>query len=185
MPFIALGNLIGQMSPHRDFCAQCHADRSPGRQPSYQPDPFLGTHEHSKDMVALRRKAVSMRHHLSETEWTDEARAVVLLYLRWRDGQCCGVCGLMMMAQDAVIDHVIPKRFGVFDIRNGRAVAGVAYESKLHHIDNIQAAHERCRDDEGATDRVVLWRNLSLPLLPSAGRAQAVWTAPVWFPPQQ
>lgn len=47
-----------------------------------------------------------------------------------------------MKLKGALIDHVVPKVFAVFDIRRGRkAVTGTRYTSRLHKPDNLQAAH--------------------------------------------
>ena len=71
-----------------------------------------------------------------------------------------------MKLKGALIDHVVPKVFAVFDIRRGRkAVTGTRYTSRLHKPDNLQAAHTYCNRSKGNKPEIVEWRHPSMPPL--------------------
>jgi len=56
-----------------------------------------------------------------------------------------GCCAGEMKLKGAQIEHVVPKVFAVFDVRKGgKAEPGTRYTSRLHKIDNLQAAHTYC-----------------------------------------
>ena len=68
------------------------------------------------------------------------------------------------------IEHIdpAPKRFGRFDHRRGLVTSGSGYESRLHHVDNLeQAAHDYCNRAKGNSPRVVDWRH------PPCGRCRS------------
>ena len=66
------------------------------------------------------------------------------------------------------VEHVIPKKFGYFDFSKGRASPGTALASKLHHVDNLQAAHDYCNQAKGNSPVATDWRHPGLPSLPVA-----------------
>ena len=60
----------------------------------------------------------------------------------------------------------MPKVFAVFDVRKGgKAEPGTRYKSRLHKIDNLQAAHTYCNKRKGNTPEVTKWRHPSMPPL--------------------
>ena len=93
-------------------------------------------------------------------------------YLWWRDDRRCGLCALRMAPADAQIEHVVPKKFGLFDLQNSgrgrRAVAGREWRSRLHHPDNLQVAHAYCNRPKGNTPDPSNWRHPELRPLPVA-----------------
>ena len=63
----------------------------------------------------------------------------------------------------------MPKVFAVFDVhKGGRAVVGTRHKSRLHKLDNLQAAHSYCNKRKGNTDMVAKWRHPSMSALPVA-----------------
>ena len=104
--------------------------------------------------------------------WNDGAhRKRMLSYVHRRDGGRCGLCAGEMKLEGAQIEHVVPKVFAVFDVRKGgTAVRGTRYKSRLHKIDNLQAAHTYCNKRKGNTPKVAKWRHPAMPPLPVADR---------------
>ena len=97
-------------------------------------------------------------------KWHEEHRKKVLRYLWKRDDRRCGLCGAEMKLEGAQVEHIVPKVFAVFDIRKGgKAVEGTRYRSRLHKLDNLQAAHTYCNRRKGNTPLVSKWRHPSMP----------------------
>ena len=108
--------------------------------------------------------------------WDDDHRRSRLRYVHDRDGGRCGICTAQMKIKGAQIEHVVPKVFVLFDVgKNGKAEPGTQYKSRLHKIDNLQAAHTYCNKRKGNTPEVVKWRHPAMPPLtvadPEDGRA--------------
>ena len=98
--------------------------------------------------------------------WDDAHRRRVLSYVFDRDSGRCGLCAGEMKLQGAHIEHVVPKVFAVFDVRKGgKAEPGTRYKSRLHKIDNLQAAHTYCNKRKGNTPEVAKWRHPAMPPL--------------------
>lgn len=101
--------------------------------------------------------------------WDDAHRRKVLSYIHNRDGGRCGLCAGEMKVKGAQIEHVVPKVFAVFDVRKGgKAEPGTRYKSRLHKMDNLQAAHTYCNKRKGNTPEVAVWRHPAMPPLPVA-----------------
>ena len=50
--------------------------------------------------------------------------------------------------------------WGCFDVgKGGKAEPGTRYKSRLHKIDNLQAAHTYCNNRKGNTPEVNKWRH--------------------------
>ena len=146
-PLLWLFNLtITLFVPPRPRCSWCHVSRSRQAQASIAYDPFLHHNPHSRDEMVLRRRAAILRPHASSGRWVPEDRHTVLRYLAWRDEGRCGLCAMPLPARQGQIEHVIPKKFGYFDFSKGRASPGTALESRLHHVDNLQPAHDYCTE---------------------------------------
>ena len=87
-----------------------------------------------------------------------------------------------MTLEGAHIEHVAPKKFGFFDLRaNGRAVSGGSWRSRLHHLDNLQAAHSYCNKAKGNTADTTNWRHPNLRGLPVAESAEGT-SGYLWLP---
>ena len=83
--------------------------------------------------------------------WDDAHRRRMLTYVSERDSGRCGLCAGEMKLKGAHIEHVVPKVFAVFDVR--KAEPGTRYKSRLHKMDNLQAAHTHCNKRKGNTRR--------------------------------
>ena len=98
--------------------------------------------------------------------WKPKHRKQVLDYLHTRDGERCGLCGGKMKLKGAQVEHVVPKRFAVFELTaDGEARQGTYYTSVLHGMENLQAAHPRCNKYKGNTPDIRRWRHPSMPRL--------------------
>ncbi len=98
--------------------------------------------------------------------WKPKHRKQVLDYLHLRDGERCGLCGGKMKLKGAQVEHVVPKRFAVFELSTeGEARQGTYYTSVLHGMGNLQAAHPRCNRYKGNTPDIRRWRHPSMPRL--------------------
>ncbi|MDE0318816.1 MAG: topoisomerase DNA-binding C4 zinc finger domain-containing protein [Acidimicrobiaceae bacterium] len=98
--------------------------------------------------------------------WRPKHRKQVLDYLHTRDGERCGLCGGKMKLKGAQVEHVVPKRFAVFELTaDGEARQGTYYTSVLHGMENLQAAHPRCNKYKGNTPDIRRWRHPSMPRL--------------------
>ena len=136
------------------------------------PDQYLETHPHKRLRRAQRWLAKQKRPDGSTGKWDPEDRKLVVAYLWWRDDRRCGLCALRMARGDAQIEHVVPKKFGLFDLqsrgRGRRAVAGREWRSRLHHLDNLQVAHDYCNRPKGNTPDPSKWRHVAFRPLPAA-----------------
>ena len=104
--------------------------------------------------------------------WDPEHRSKVLRYVYDRDDGRCGLCAGEMKLKGAHIEHIVPKVFAVFDVRKGGvAEPGTQYTSRLHKLDNLQAAHTYCNKRKGNTPKVREWRHPAMPSLPVADTA--------------
>jgi len=98
--------------------------------------------------------------------WKPEHRRRVLEYLHNRDGERCGICGAKMKREGAQVEHVVPKRFAVFELSaEGEARQGTYYTSVLHGMENLQVAHPRCNKYKGNKPDIRGWRHPSMPRL--------------------
>ena len=98
--------------------------------------------------------------------WDDDHRRSMLRYVYDRDGGRCGICTAEMKIKGAQIEHVVPKVFVLFDVgKGGKAEPGTQYKSRLHKIDNLQAAHTYCNKRKGNTPEVDKWRHPAMPRL--------------------
>ena len=98
--------------------------------------------------------------------WDDDHRRSMLRYVYDRDGGRCGLCTAEMKIKGAHIEHVVPKVFVLFDVgKGGKAEPGTQYKSRLHKIDNLQAAHTYCNKRKGNAAEVDKWRHPAMPPL--------------------
>ena len=98
--------------------------------------------------------------------WDADHRRRMLSYIHTRDGGRCGLCAGETKQKGAEIEHIVPKVFAVFDIgKGGKAEPGTQYKSRLHKIDNLQAAHTYCNKRKGNTPEVSKWRHPAMPPL--------------------
>ena len=95
--------------------------------------------------------------------WDADHRRRMLSYVYDRDGGRYGLCAGEMKLKGAQIEHVAPKVFVLFDV--GKAEPGTQYKSRLHKIDNLQAAHTYCNKRKGNTPDVDKWRHPAMPPL--------------------
>ena len=101
--------------------------------------------------------------------WDDDHRRKMLRYVYDRDSGRCGICTGEMKVKGAQIEHVVPKVFVRFDIgKGGKAKQGTQYTSRLHKIDNLQAAHSYCNKRKGNRPEVDEWRHPAMRPLPVA-----------------
>ncbi len=173
--------LVAVLVPRRPVCSWCHARRTPRAQRSYGLDPFVHSFRHSRDAMVLRRRAAALRPHPSTGRWDRGDRAEILAYLASRDEGRCGLCALPLPVAEGQVEHVVPKKFGLFDFSRGSARAGQTLESMLHHVDNLQMAHEYCNRAKGNTPSAVKWRHPMLPSLPVARQVGTPLTY-LWVP---
>ena len=90
--------------------------------------------------------------------WDDDHRRSMLRYVYDRDGGRCGLCAGETKIKGAQIEHVVPKVFVLFDVdKGGKAEPGTQYKSRLHKIDNLQAAHTYCNKRKANTPEVAKW----------------------------
>lgn len=98
--------------------------------------------------------------------WDGVHRRRVLRYVYDRDGRKCGLCSAEMKIKGAQVEHVVPKVFVLFDVnKEGKAEPGTRYKTRLHKIDNLQAAHTYCNKRKGNTHEVDKWRHPAMPPL--------------------
>ena len=166
--FVVYNLLVAVFVPRRPVCTWCHARRTPRAQHSYGFDPFVHYTRHSQEAMVLRRRAAALRPHPSTGRWDPGDRAEILAYLASRDEGRCGLCALPLPVAEGQVEHVVPKKFGLFDFSGGSARAGRTLESMLHHVDNLQMAHDYCNRAKGNTPSAVKWRHPMLPPLPVA-----------------
>lgn len=116
--------VVAVFSPRRPVCSWCHAVRTPRAQESHRFDPFVHHVRHSREEMALRRRVAAMRPQPSTGRWNSEDRAEILDYLARRDNGRCGLCALPLPTSEGQVEHVVPKRFGIFDFSGGSACFG-------------------------------------------------------------
>ena len=160
--------VVAVLVPRRPVCSWCYARRTQRAQHSYSFDPFVHFVRHSRDSMVLRRRAAALRPHPSTGRWDPADRAEVLAYLASRDAGRCGLCALPLPVAEGQVEHVVPKKFGLFDFSGGSARAGRTLESMLHHVDNLQVAHDYCNRAKGNSPSGFKWRHPALPPLPAA-----------------
>ena len=147
-------------------------------------DQYLETHPHPAVRRGQRWLVKGKRPDGSTGRWDPDVRNLVVGYLWWRDDRRCGLCALPIARSDAQIEHVVPKKFGLFDLhrtrRGQRAVAGRDWRSRLHHPDNLQVAHAYCNRPKGNTPDTSKWRHPELRPLPVA--ENTVGAGYLWLP---
>lgn len=98
--------------------------------------------------------------------WDKHHRRRVLSYIYNRDGGRCGLCAAEMKLEGAHIEHIVPKVFAVFEVHKaGKVEPGTGFTSRLHKMDNLQAAHTYCNKRKGNTPEVKNWRHPAMPPL--------------------
>ena len=140
-------------------CSWCWAHLTKRSLDKYRYEPFLSYRRHSPEAVQLYVKAISQGPHPSTARWEPEQRQLVLRYIAWRDYSRCGLCAMPLPVGHGQVEHIVPKMFGYFDLNGMRVKHGTTYQSRLHHVDNLQAAHEYCNEPKGNTADVSKWRH--------------------------
>ena len=128
-------------------------------------------------------QAISQGPHPSTARWEPEQRQLVLRYIAWRDYSRCGLCAMPLPVGHGQVEHIVPKMFGYFDLNGMRVKHGTTYQSRLHHVDNLQAAHEYCNRPKGNTSDVSKWRHPHHELWPlPVARKQSPGHSYLWVP---
>ena len=131
----------------------------------------------------IERKGLESDEPDAAGRWDPEHRDKVLRYVYERDGGRCGLCAGEMKLKGAHVEHIVPKVFAVFDVRKGRrAEPGTRYKSRLHKLDNLQAAHTSCNKRKGNSPNVRDWRHPAMPPLPVADSADGTEFVLPWKP---
>lgn len=134
--------------------------------PAGEPPPGSG------DGDSARRRMLESEQPDATGRWDRAHRRKVLRYVHERDGGRCGLCAGEMPLKGAHLEHIVPKVFAVFDVRRGgRAEPGTRYTSRLHRLDNLQAAHTYCNRRKGNSPKVRDWRHPAMAPLPVADTA--------------
>ena len=157
-----------QRRPKAPRCGWCGAQLTPRHLRRYQYEPFVAYLRHSPELADLHTKAATLSPDPRTAKWDLPQRLLILRYLMWRDDERCGLCAMALPVELARIEHVVPLRFGHFDHQHGTAVAGSGYESRLHHVDNLQAVHDRCDQAKDNSSRITDWRHPEMWPLPTA-----------------
>ncbi|MCY4519008.1 MAG: topoisomerase DNA-binding C4 zinc finger domain-containing protein [Acidimicrobiaceae bacterium] len=131
------------------------------------PDPPKGLLKRAVSaMDGIWRWSLEAHEPDATDRWKPKHRKQVLDYLHIRDGERCGLCGGKMKLKGAQVEHVVPKRFAVFELTaEGEARQGTYYTSVLHGMENLQAAHPRCNKYKGNAPDIRRWRHPSMPRL--------------------
>ncbi len=124
----------------------------------------------------IRTWYLELREPDANGNWPERHHQQVLRFLWFRDGERCGLCGGRIKKLYASnperrpqIEHIIPKVFAVFDLDDdGKARPGTTYKSRLHKMNNLQAAHSYCNKRKGNTADISKWRHPSMRRLPVA-----------------
>ena len=165
----------------------------PGDPPAEQPPPG-GRRGFKSKVVAVAAQAFeavdnAQRRHLESEEpdatgkWPSEHRPKVLRYVHERDKRRCGLCAGDMKLQGAHLEHIVPKVFAVFDVRKGgQAETGTRYRSRLHKLDNLQAAHTYCNKRKGNTAKIRDWRHPDMAPLTVADSTDGTEFVLPWTP---
>ena len=130
-------------------CGWCGTQLTPRHLRRHQHEPFIAYRRHSPELADLHTQASALDPDPHTIRWEPPQRLLILRYLMWRDDEQCGLCAMALPAPSARIEHVAPLQFGRFDHQHGTAEAGSEYESRLHHVDNLQAVHDH-RSPAGA-----------------------------------
>ena len=149
-------------------CTWCWAHLTKRSRGSYHFEPFLWYRPHTPTAAQMHTRAAAQQPHPATARWEPEQRQVVLRYIAWRDDRRCGLCGVELPVGQGHIEHIVPKMFGYFDLIGGHASPGTTYRSRLHHVDNLQAAHPYCNKPKGNSPDVTDWRHPMLWSLPVA-----------------
>ena len=173
--------MVAVLAPRRPVCSWCHARRTVRAQRSYAFDPFVHHARQSAEQMALRRRVAPLRPDPSTGRCNPGDRKEVLTYLAWRDNGMCGLCAVRLPAGEGQVEHVVPKKFGFFDFSGGVARPGRTLESMLHHVDNLQVAHEYCNRAKGNKPSATEWRHPMLVSLPVARQVGTSRTY-LWVP---
>ena len=111
--------------------------------------------------------------------WDAKHRRKVLAYVHARDNGRCGLYGGEMKRKGAQVEHVVPKIFAMFDVGAGaKATSGTRYRSRLHKLDNLQAAHTYCNKRKSNTPAVTKWRHPAMPPLTVADSDNGQFVVP-------
>lgn len=124
----------------------------------------------------IRSWYLELREPDANGSWPDRHHRKVLRFIWERDARRCGLCGGRIKklhasspTQRPQIEHIVPKVFAVFDLdKDGKARPGTDYKSRLHKMNNLQAAHSYCNKRKGNTTDISRWRHPSLRRLPVA-----------------
>ena len=103
--------------------------------------------------------------------WQDAHRLRLLAWVARRDGNRCGLCAadLPRDLSQCELDHIIPRVYAYFDVTTrGRAAPGDQWASRMHHRDNLQAAHSNCNGAKRATSDLSRWRHPLMLQVPAA-----------------
>ncbi|MYD06759.1 MAG: HNH endonuclease [Acidimicrobiaceae bacterium] len=180
--FRALYNVfVFLLRPAGPTCSWCWAYLTPRARREYQYDPFVAYQQHDRYQIIMRERSKALRPHPVTARWQADHRLTILAYIAWRDSGRCGLCAMPLPVGLGNIEHIVPKKFGRFDHRQGRVTAGSEYESALHHIDNLQAAHDYCNRAKGNASTTRDWRHPELIPLPVARGLLAPHTE-LWIP---
>ena len=187
-PLLGLVNLLVVLfARKRPRCSWCHASLMPKAQARFEYDPFLDSTHHTPVQMVIRRQAASQPTPDGTGRWNSDARRTIVRYLRERDDGLCGLCAVPLGQNGVNIEHVVPKKFGIFDITRNRAAHGTEFRSALHHINNLQLAHDYCNKAKGNTPDPAKWRHPILSPLPTAvskGSPRSyLWTPNPQHPP--
>ena len=162
-------------------CGWCWAYLGQRYRNHYRYEPFVAYRRHSPELAKMHAGVAVLGPHPSTARWDPLDRMNVLRYLAWRDGERCGLCAMPLPAGLGDVEHVVPKKFGRFENRQGHAVPGSGYESRLHHVDNLQAAHDYCNRAKGNNPRISEWRHPEMWSLPVATKLSTPNTY-LWVP---
>lgn len=163
LPYEAAVDAPTDVEPAVADDAEDTPERPPGSDSGDKPEGFL--------TKVARTVDKGWRWYLESDEpdasgrWDDAHRRRVLSYIYDRDGGRCGLCAAEMKKTGAHIEHVVPKVFVYFDVRRGKAEDGTRYKSRLHKLDNLQAAHTYCNKRKDNTPQVNKWRHPNMPPL--------------------
>ena len=162
-------------------CSWCWAHLTKRSRDKHRYEPFLSYRRHTPEAARLHSQAVAQQPHPSSARWEPEQRQLVLRYIAWRDDSRCGLCAVPLPVGEGHIEHIVPKMFGYFDVNDRTAKHGTTYTSRLHHVDNLQTAHEYCNRAKGNTPNFSKWRHPMMWALPVA-RKRSPDHSYLWVP---
>lgn len=183
--------VVQDESPEYDTAARDPLPSGRRAQPRTAAATPLGVDDKSNGLLTKVARVVDKgwRWHLESDEpdatgrWDAAHRRKVLSYIHRRDGERCGLCAGEMQLKGAHIEHIVPKVFAVFDVRKGgKAEPGTRYTSRLHKLDNLQAAHTYCNKRKGNTTDVRKWRHPAMPPLAVADAEDGLTFVLPWTP---